>query len=232
MLSGASLTLPTAGVYGLLGPNGAGKTTLLDILSTLRRPVAGGLSLLGHNALRRDELPAIRALTGYLPQSFGYMANFTVREFVAYGAWLKRLPGRDIPGATDAALGEVGLLDRANDRMGRLSGGMLRRAGIAAALVHRPPVLLLDEPTVGLDPQQRIDFRALLLRLGAHSTVLLSTHLVEDIATTCGYVFVLNEGAVVFRGTPDELRQRAQPHSVGDSDLERGYSSLFTEEQP
>ncbi|MEU1514030.1 ABC transporter ATP-binding protein [Streptomyces sp. NPDC005811] len=228
-VDGLDLSLGT-GVHGLLGPNGAGKTTLIRTLATVLRPTEGDLELLSESAGGPGGTGGLRALRrriGYLPQEFGYYKRFTVREFVEYMAWLKEVPGSDIPAAVQRAVERVGLADRADDRMKALSGGMVRRVGIAQAIVNDPAILLLDEPTVGLDPAQRLRFRELLQALGTDTCVLVSTHLVEDVAAACTDVVLFAEGRLVFQGTPDELAAAGGPEDVGDSPLERGYSALL-----
>ncbi len=210
------------GVHGLLGPNGAGKTTLIRALATVLRPASGTLTLLGGQGQR-----ALRRRIGYLPQDFGFYKRFTVREFVEYIAWLKEVSKEDIPGAVQRAIDRVGLADRADDRMKTLSGGMVRRVGIAQAIVNDPDILLLDEPTAGLDPAQRVRFRELVQELGQDSCVLISTHLVEDVGTACSDVVLFAEGKLVFQGTPDELAAAGTAEHVGDSPIERGYSALL-----
>ncbi|HUQ55789.1 ABC transporter ATP-binding protein [Lentzea sp.] len=214
------------GVHGLLGPNGAGKTTLIRTLATVQRPSGGSLSLLGTPIDGR--LRPVRRRLGYLPQHFGFYKRFKVREFVEYLAWLKEMPSREIPGAVNRALERVGLTDRAEDRMKSLSGGMVRRVGIAQAIVNEPDVLLLDEPTVGLDPAQRLRFRELVAELGQRSCVLISTHLVEDVAAACTDVVLVSEGSLVFQGTPSDLVNAGTRDHVGDSPIERGYSALIS----
>jgi ABC-type multidrug transport system ATPase subunit len=217
------------GVHGLLGPNGAGKTTLMRALATVLEPAGGRLSLLGTPVTGRADLRPVRRRLGYLPQHFGYYPQFTVREFVEYMAWLKEMPRRDIPGAVQRAVDRVGLTARADARMKTLSGGMLRRAGIAQAIVNDPELLLLDEPTVGLDVEQRIEFRALLRDLGAGGCVLVSTHLVEDVAAACTDVVLLDEGRLVWLGAATDLAERGATGGAGDSATERGYSALLRE---
>src|SRR5688500_2800773 len=134
---------------------------------------------------------------------------------------------RDIPAAVQRAVERVGLADRADDRLKTLSGGMVRRAGIAQAIVNDPEVLLLDEPTAGLDPGQRVRFRELLQELGSDSCVVVSTHLVEDVAAACTDVVLVSAGKLVFQGTPAELAAAGGPDDVGDSPIERGYSALL-----
>ncbi|MER6441055.1 ABC transporter ATP-binding protein [Streptomyces sp. NPDC001185] len=225
-VDGLDMSLGT-GVHGLLGPNGAGKTTLIRALATVLRPAGGTLELLGESIRGTGEHRALRRRLGYLPQEFGYYKRFTVREFVEYMAWLKEVPTAAIPGAVQRAVERVGLADRADDRMKALSGGMVRRVGIAQAIVNDPSVLLLDEPTVGLDPSQRLRFRQLLQELGQDTCVVVSTHLVEDVAVACTDVVLFAEGRLVFQGTPNELAAAGSPEHVGDSPLERGYSALL-----
>ncbi len=210
------------GVHGLLGPNGAGKTTLIRTLATVLRPASGNLVLLGGTDLRD-----VRRRVGYLPQEFGHYRRFTVREFVAYVAWLKEMPDRDVPAAVQRAIERVGLADRADDKLKTLSGGMIRRVGIAQAIVNDPEVLLLDEPTAGLDPAQRVRFRELLTELGTDACVVVSTHLVEDVAAACTDVVLLSQGKLVFQGTPAQLAAAGTAEHAGDSPIERGYSAAI-----
>ncbi|MGI5145267.1 ABC transporter ATP-binding protein [Plantactinospora sp. CA-294935] len=225
-VNGLDLALGT-GVHGLLGPNGAGKTTLMRALATVAAPAGGRLSLLGDDVTGRADLRRVRRVLGYLPQHFGFYPRFTVREFVEYMAWLKEMPKATIPGAVQRAVERVGLAERADSRMKTLSGGMLRRAGIAQAIVNDPQVLLLDEPTVGLDPEQRLDFRELLREIGVDGCVLVSTHLVEDVAAACTDVVLLHEGRLVWQGTATQLAQEGGAADAGDSAAERGYSALL-----
>ena len=215
------------GVFGLLGPNGAGKTTLLRTLATAIEPSAGQLRLLGFDPADPEECRALRRRLGYLPQSLGYYPGFTVFEFVEYFALLKEMPKKEVRPAVARAIERVGLGDRARSKLKTLSGGMLRRAGVAQAIVNEPDLLLLDEPTAGLDPEQRVGFRALIRKMGERGTVIVSTHLVEDVGAACTEVALMDKGTLVFRGTPGELTTRGEGHGVGDSPLERGYTSVL-----
>ncbi|WP_367041218.1 ATP-binding cassette domain-containing protein [Streptomyces sp. Je 1-332] len=216
------------GVTGLLGPNGAGKTTLFRTLATIAPPQSGELELFGEPITTERTARQVRRRIGYLPQDFGFYPAFSITDFVRYSAWLREVPSRKAESATREALAAVDLTDRARDRMKTLSGGMLRRAGIAAAIVGSPSLLLLDEPTVGLDPAQRLDFRQLIRSLAhAGAAIVLSTHLVEDVGAACDTVLVLSEGQVVHSGTPQQLADRATPTVPGDSPLERGYMTVL-----
>lgn len=226
VLSDMNLSLGR-GVFGLLGPNGAGKTTLLRTLATAIDPFGGQLRLLGFDPSNPGEKRALRRRLGYLPQALGYYPNFTVFEFVEYFALLKEMPPKEVRPAVARAIERVRLEDRAKSKLKTLSGGMVRRVGIAQAIVNDPDLLLLDEPTAGLDPEQRVGFRALIREVGERGTVLVSTHLVEDVGAACSEVALMGGGDILFRGTPDELIVRGEGHGVGDSPLERGYTSVL-----
>jgi ABC-2 type transport system ATP-binding protein len=215
------------GVFGLLGPNGAGKTSLLRMMATAIPPTSGRLRLLGRDPGRPGPRREIRRRLGYLPQQLGYYPGFTAAEYVEYFALLKEVPAAQVPAAVTAALDRAELGAQARARLRTLSGGMLRRVGIAQAIVNQPDLLLLDEPTAGLDPEQRVTFRGLLRELGRHATVVVSTHLVEDVGAACAQVALLDRGKIVFQGSPDELAARGAGHGVGDAPLERGYSAVL-----
>ena len=217
------------GVFGLLGPNGAGKTSLLRMMATVLPPSSGTLRLLDRDPGAYGPRREIRRRLGYLPQNLGYYPSFTVVEFVEYFALLKEMPTAQVPRAVASAVEQVELGDKARAKLRTLSGGMLRRVGIAQAIVNDPDLLLLDEPTAGLDPEQRVAFRSLLRDLGQRASVVVSTHLVEDVGAACTEVALMNQGKIVFRGTPDELTARGEGHGVGDAPLERGYSAVLTE---
>jgi ABC-type multidrug transport system ATPase subunit len=227
----AGVNLETGpGVFGLLGPNGAGKTSLLRMMATVIPPSSGGLRLLGRDPGAYGPRKEIRRRLGYLPQNLGYYPGFTVVEFVEYFALLKDMPAGRVPGAVATAVERVDLGDKARAKLRALSGGMLRRVGIAQAIVNEPELLLLDEPTAGLDPEQRVAFRALLRDLGRRATVIVSTHLVEDVGAACSQVALMDQGKIVFHGTPDELTARAEgTAAAGDAPLERGYSAVLAQ---
>jgi ABC-2 type transport system ATP-binding protein len=199
------------GVNGLLGPNGAGKTTMLRILATVLPADAGRVEVLGVDPRTGDGRLIVRRRLGYLPQEPGFHRRFTAFEFVDYVAilkeWADRRPRHD---EVRRVLGLVGLEAVMHKRIGRLSGGMRRRVGIAQALLGSPELLVLDEPTAGLDPEQRLRFRELLGTEAAGATVLLSTHQTDDVAALCQHVVVLLDGQIRYSGTPGGLAALAR----------------------
>jgi ABC-2 type transport system ATP-binding protein len=199
------------GIVGLLGPNGAGKSTLMRILATLTRPTAGRVLWNGTDIAREPD--ALRAVLGYLPQDFGVYPALTAREFLVYLAAVKGLPTRVAGERVAAVLAEVGLGDAADRRLGGFSGGMRQRVGIAQALLNDPRVLIVDEPTVGLDPEERLRFRHLITDLGADRLVLLSTHIVSDVEASADTIAVLAKGRLRFFGDPDALVAAARGHA-------------------
>ncbi|HWC13359.1 MAG TPA: ABC transporter ATP-binding protein [Actinomycetota bacterium] len=200
-----------AGITGLLGPNGAGKTTLLRVLATVMAPSAGEVRILGRNpASPRDRLE-IRRRLGYMPQEPGFHKNFTVFEFVDYVAILKEMTDRRERHAEVArVLQAVGLGEVESRKIKVLSGGMRRRVALAQALLGEPELMILDEPTAGLDPEQRLRFRETMSHLGEDRSIILSTHQTEDVAALCPRVIVMNHGRTLFAGTPRELAEVAR----------------------
>jgi ABC-2 type transport system ATP-binding protein len=200
-----------AGITGLLGPNGAGKTTLLRMMATVLAPDAGDLRLLGWDPRKADERLAIRRRLGYMPQEPGFHRNFTAFEFVDYVAILKemvdRRPRHD---EVRRVLGLVGLEDVMDRKIKALSGGMRGRVALAQSLLGDPDLLVLDEPTAGLDPEQRLRFREMVSERSPDRTVILSTHQTEDVAALCPRVVVMDEGRALFDGTPKELAEVAR----------------------
>lgn len=201
-----------SGVFGLLGPNGAGKTTLMRILVTLMKPSTGNVKVddFDLQTNRRE----IRAMLGYLPQDFRFFTKLRTWEFLDYVASLAGLrEGRARKKAVDEMLESVGLYE-ARDRMAnKLSGGMKRRLGIAQALIGDPKIVVVDEPTTGLDPEERIRFRNLLAEMSQRDIVIiLSTHIVGDISSTCNNMALLNDGKLVFNAAPDKLIEKAKGH--------------------
>ncbi|MEU2751512.1 ABC transporter ATP-binding protein [Streptomyces collinus] len=208
-LDDVSLRL-TAGVTGLLGPNGAGKTTLLRVLATALPADRGAFTVLGHDPATARGRQEVRRRLGYLPQTPGFHPDFTAFEFVDYVAILKEMTDRGVRHReVRRVLDEVGLADVRGKRIRKLSGGMRQRVALGAALVGDPGFLVLDEPTVGLDPEQRMRFRELIAGAGEGRTVLLSTHQTEDVAMLCHRVIVMAGGGVRFEGTPAELTAQA-----------------------
>jgi ABC-2 type transport system ATP-binding protein len=209
-LDGLTLTAGT-GVTGLLGPNGAGKTTLLRIVATTLAADSGRLRLLGLDPAVPAERTEIRRALGYLPQEPGFYRHFTAFEFVDYVAVLKQMTdARSRHDEVRRVLDLVGLTDVSGKRVRQLSGGMRRRLGLAQALLGDPRLLVLDEPTAGLDPEQRLRFRELVSRMGESSTVLLSTHQTEDVAALCSHVVVVTAGQARWSGTPRALADLAR----------------------
>jgi len=208
-LDGVDLTLER-GITSLLGPNGAGKTTLLSVLATVGEPDAGRVSVFGLDPRQAAERVEIRRRLGYLPQELGYHRHFTVAAFLDYVAILKEITGRRRRAEEVArVLAAVGLEDRARARIRALSGGMRQRLAIAQALLGQPDLLVLDEPTAGLDPEQRLRFRELLSGLPGDPVIVLSTHQADDIAAICPQVVVLLRGQVHFAGSPAGLAATA-----------------------
>ena len=208
-LAGVDLSLGP-GVTGLLGPNGAGKTTLLRIVATVLAADGGQLSVLGADPATAAGRLDIRRRLGYMPQEPGYHMGFSAFDFVDYVAILKEWADRRSRHAeVRRVLGLVGLEPVMHTRIRRLSGGMRRRVGIAQTLIGSPDLLVLDEPTAGLDPEQRLRFRELLSAQAERSTVLLSTHQTDDVAALCQRVVVLLAGEVRFDGTPRGLADLA-----------------------
>ncbi|MEU4156429.1 ABC transporter ATP-binding protein [Actinoplanes sp. NPDC026670] len=209
-LENLDLDIPT-GMFGLLGANGAGKSTLMRILAGIVRPTAGRVVVGGHDLATGSGRTAVQRELGYLPQDLGVYPDLTARRFLDYVALLK---GMDDSSARRRRVGEllevVALTEHADRRLRGFSGGMRQRVGIAQALLADPRLLIVDEPTAGLDPEERIRFRTLLSQFAGRRTVLLSTHIVDDIGQTCREAAVLAKGRLIFRGTVEELTRRAE----------------------
>jgi ABC-2 type transport system ATP-binding protein len=209
-IDGLDLVVPT-GMFGLLGANGAGKTTLMRILAGLLRPTSGRVIIGGSDVTTAAGRQAVQRVLGYLPQDLGVYPDLTAREFLDYLGLLKGIDDRRIRRRRVSELLEVVALARDADRkLKTYSGGMRQRVGIAQALLADPRLLIVDEPTAGLDPAERIRFRTLLAQLAGDRTVLLSTHIVDDIAQTCHEVAVLADGRLVFQGSVEKLTARAE----------------------
>jgi len=199
------------GITGLLGPNGAGKTTLMRMLATVLAPDGGRMRLLGHDPGEPDGRLAIRRRLGYVPQEPGYHRNFTAFEFVDYVAILKEMTDRRARhDEVRRVLGLVDLTDVSGKKIKALSGGMRRRVALAQALLGSPDLLVLDEPTAGLDPEQRLRFREVISAVATDATVVLSTHQTEDVSALCQRVVVMHEGAVRYDGSVRGLAEGAR----------------------
>lgn len=216
------------GITGLLGPNGAGKTTLMSLMVTLAEPRTGTVRIGGHDLSRSDGRVSARRLLGFVPQRFALVPAMTVIDTIAYAAWINGIDDGACVSAARAALSLVELGELAGSKVRTLSGGQRQRIGIAAALAHDPAVLILDEPTVGLDPGQRLRLRETIHAISANRTVLLSTHLIEDVAHLCTSVGVLATGRIVFSGPFEELEALADDESPSPfgSPFERAYDNL------
>ena len=190
------------GMFGLLGPNGAGKTTLMKIISTLLKKSSGEVIVCGIPVEKSSE---IRGLIGYLPQDFSMYGNMNAYEALDYLATLSGMKKSERKTKVPELLEKVNLLEQRKTKVKAMSGGMKRRLGIAQSMIHDPKVIIVDEPTAGLDPEERVRFRNLLCEIAKDRIVLLSTHIVGDIEATCEEIAVLNQGEIVFRGTVREL---------------------------
>ena len=206
VLDNISLTIGN-GMFGLLGRNGAGKTPLMQILSTLREPTSGTVTF---NEIPLEDTRKIRSLIGYLPQEFSLYPDMSVLEIMRYLAALSDLPMEVQRQRIPDLLQRVNLWEDRGKKVRKLSGGMKRRLGIAQALLHDPQVLIADEPTVGLDPQERLRFYALLNEFSSNRIVIVSSHIVSDIETVCEKVAVLDAGKLLFTGTVEDLAQTAE----------------------
>ena len=191
------------GLVGLLGPNGAGKSSLMRIAATVTRPTSGQLLFNGADAVARPDL--LRRSLGYLPQDFGVYPHLSAGEFLSYLAAVKGMPARAARGRIGELLELLDLAGAGRRPLGKYSGGMLRRVGIAQALLTSPPVLIVDEPTAGLDPEQRVVFRNLLSDLSADRVVLLSTHIVSDVESVASDIAIMAGGRLRLRGSPQDL---------------------------
>ena len=208
-LKDINLEIPT-GMFGLLGPNGAGKSTLMRILVALMEPSSGEIDVFGYNLLKQRK--EVRGILGYLPQDFRFFAKYKTYEFLDYAARLSGMNNsKQRKQAVDEMLESVGLFDVRERYANRLSGGMKRRLGIAQALIHNPKLIIVDEPTTGLDPEERIRFRNLLAEISKKDvSIILSTHIVGDISSTCNHMALMNTGELAFFGAPQEMLKETE----------------------
>ena len=196
------------GVLGLLGPNGAGKSTLMRILATLLQPTEGRVTWGDADVVREPD--SLRRVLGYLPQDFGVYPNLNAQEFLEYIAAAKGLPARAARTRIDELLQLVNLVDARKRPLGGFSGGMRQRVGIAQALLNDPQLLIVDEPTAGLDPEERVRFRNLLSELSGERIIILSTHIVSDVDATATHIALINRGRLVAHASPEELLRGAE----------------------
>lgn len=211
------------GIYALLGPNGAGKSTLINILAGLLDATSGHITYGGEDTLKMGE--RFRSLIGFMPQYPGFYPDFTARQLMVYIARLKGLSQSDSKQKSAELLGEVNLSDCADKKIKSFSGGMKQRLGLAQALIGKPKILILDEPTAGLDPKERVRFRNLISRLSQQMTVIFCTHIVSDIETIASQVLLLKKGELIAQGSVSELTQalvgKVWELSLSDSETEQ-----------
>ncbi|MFZ3069656.1 MAG: ABC transporter ATP-binding protein, partial [Anaerolineaceae bacterium] len=196
------------GMFGLLGPNGSGKTTLMRIISTLLPLSTGAVHVGPYDVTRQPQ--EIRQRLGYIPQSFGFYKSLTAIEMLDYIAAMKNLSAHNRSERITSVIDEVNLTEVARRKIGTYSGGMIQRLGIAQALLGDPQILIVDEPTAGLDPEERVRFRNLFASLAEKRTVVLSTHIVADIEASCSALAVICQGSLIFSGQPQEMQQKAR----------------------
>jgi ABC-type multidrug transport system ATPase subunit len=220
VLSGINLELRPPSIVGLIGPNGAGKTTFMKILVRQLLASTGSITIDGMDMGKSENY--LKNRLGYLPQEFGLYEELTVYQFLDYMALLKGL-GPEKKERIESCIEKIGLFEKQNVRIKTLSGGQKQRVGIAQALLNDPELLIVDEPTVGLDPAERVRFRNLLAENANHRLVLLSTHIIEDVESICNRLIVLNRGEILFDGNPVELIKKAAGHvGVLESGCEAG----------
>lgn len=201
-----SFSVPTGQIVGLLGPNGAGKSTTMNMLTGYLAPTSGTVTIEGHDIL--DDPIQARRCIGYLPEIPPLYQDMKVNEYLRFVAELRGIPRAQRATEVNTAAGQAGVTDVLNRLIRNLSKGYRQRVGLAAALVGKPPFLILDEPTVGLDPKQMIEMRSLIRQLGKDHTVLLSSHILSEVSAVCDHVLILSGGRLVASGTPAELEQR------------------------
>lgn len=224
------------GLYALLAPNGAGKTTIIRMLTTLLFPTSGEILYEGENILQMGE--RYRRLLGYLPQQFGYYKNNTPTQYLAYLAALKKLPRQEAKEQIKELLELVGLSDVANKKMKKFSGGMIQRVGIAQALLGDPKILILDEPTAGLDPKERVRFRNILSSMSRNRIVILSTHIVSDVESVANQVLLLKDRKLLMMDTVPNICSKyrgmifeGRIHEWQYDEFERGHTVLSVRQE-
>ncbi|MFP4488664.1 MAG: ABC transporter ATP-binding protein [Bacteroidales bacterium] len=224
-VKGINLTIEE-GMFGLLGPNGAGKSSLMKVLVALMKPTSGEVLVNGEDIQKQRK--KLRSFLGYLPQDFRFFTRLKTWEFLDYAGSLAGIKNRkERLAIVDELLDRVGLLESRDKKANKLSGGMKRRLGIAQALIGDPRIIVVDEPTTGLDPDERIRFRNILSDLSQNDvTIILSTHIVGDISSTCQGMALLNRGEMVFSGSPDELVKQAAGHVFNLSLTQEEYDSI------
>lgn len=216
----------TTGVTAVLGPNGVGKTSLFETLLSPGDGSNGLISLNGNPVNGQEAIRHFYASTGFMPQRWRFVPSFSAFESVAYAAWLKGIPGREVRERSFEALEWVDLESYGRIKVRKLSGGMRQRVGLAEAFVGAPQFVLLDEPTVGLDPAQRADFRRFVRARSTSAAIVISTHLTDDVAAIADRVLVLDRGSIRFDGTPAELSGRGGSDGTSSSALETGYLAV------
>lgn len=209
------------GMFGILGRNGSGKSTLMNIIATILQPSKGTVTI---NGIEIKNSQKIRQMIGYLPQDFDFYPNMKVSEVLYYLGFLSKINQKDFDKYVDLILRKVNLIDYKNKKVKSLSGGMKKRLGIAQAILHGPKVIIVDEPTAGLDPEERVRLRNLLSDLAENKIVIISTHIVSDIESTCNRIAILDKGSLVYKGDIPSLIQQSDDHiyeiNLSPSELE------------
>ena len=219
-LNSLDLVIPN-GMFGILGRNGSGKSTLMNIIATILQPSKGTVTI---NGIEIKNSQKIRQMIGYLPQDFDFYPNMKVSEVLYYLGFLSKINQKDFDNYVDLILRKVNLIDYKNKKIKSLSGGMKKRLGIAQAILHDPKVIIVDEPTAGLDPEERVRLRNLLSDLAENKIVIISTHIVSDIESTCNRIAILDKGSLVYKGDIPSLIQQSDDHiyeiNLSPSELE------------
>lgn len=219
-LNSLDLVIPN-GMFGILGRNGSGKSTLMNIIATILQPSKGTVTI---NGIEIKNSQKIRQMIGYLPQDFDFYPNMKVSEVLYYLGFLSKINQKDFDNYVDLILRKVNLIDYKNKKVKSLSGGMKKRLGIAQAILHDPKVIIVDEPTAGLDPEERVRLRNLLSDLAENKIVIISTHIVSDIESTCNRIAILDKGSLVYKGDIPSLIQQSDDYiyeiNLSPSELE------------